>query len=264
MSEKEKKKKETKPKKTTAKKTAAKKKETQVKKGSLVYVDYVGRIKENNEIFDLTVEEVAKKEGIYNERARYEPMLVAVGHNWLLESIEEELVGMKVGESKHIEVPPEKAAGPRDPSKVKLFPKTKILKMGIRPLKGERVKIGNDEGVITLVTGRKVRVDFNSRLAGKTLVFDVTIKGIVSDTKEKIMAIVKRRIPGIPEEMFSVSKSKGIVTIEMPELTRYIEGVQYAEIGVSSDILKIMDDVNEVRLVVVYKRKDDTPTTTTE
>ncbi|MHA1771264.1 MAG: FKBP-type peptidyl-prolyl cis-trans isomerase [Candidatus Thorarchaeota archaeon] len=253
MSEKEEKK-ETTPKKKTTKKT-----ETKVKKGSLVYVDYVGRIKEDNEIFDLTIEEVAKKEGVYNERGRYEPMLVAVGHNWLLEAIEEELEGMKVGESKHIEIPPERAAGPRDPSKIKLFPKTKILKMGIRPIKGERVKIGNDEGIITLVTGRKVRIDFNSRLAGKTLVFDVTVKGIVSDTKEKIMAIVKRRIPGIPEEMFKVSKSKGVVTVEMPELTRYIEGVQYAEIGLASDIVKIMDDVNEVKLVVVYKRKEETP-----
>ena len=255
MSEKEEKK-ETEPEKKTTKKTT-KKTEAKVKKGSLVYVDYVGRIKEDNEIFDLTIEEVAKKEGVYNERGRYEPMLVAVGHNWLLEAIEEELVGMKVGESKHIEVPPERAAGPRDPSKVKLFPKTKIMKMGVRPIKGEHVKVGNDEGVITLVTGRKVRVDFNSRLAGKTLVFDITVKGIVTDPKEKVMAIIKRRIPGLPEEMFDVKISKGVVTVEMPELTRYIDGIQYAEIGISSDIIQILDKINEVKLVVTYKRKTE-------
>ena len=243
--------------KNTTKRTTRKPKvETEVKKGSLIYLDYVARTKEDGEIFDLTMEDVAKREGVYNEKGRYEPMLVAVGHNWLLEAIEEELVGMKIGESKTIEVPPERAAGPRDPSKIRQIPKTKLAKLGVKPIKGERVKIGNEEGVITLVTGRKVRVDFNSPLAGKTLVFDVTVRGIVSDPKEKILAIVKRRIPGIPEQMFNISKAKGTVTIELPDLTRYIDGIQYAEIGIASDLLKIFDDVSKVKVVITFERKE--------
>jgi len=246
------------PKKTKAKtKSASEKKKAPpvVKKGSLIYLDYVARTKEDGEIFDLTIEDVAKEEGVFKENARYEPILVAVGHNWLLEAIEEELVGMKVGESKRIEVPPERGAGPRDPKKIKLIPKTRLAKLGAKPIKGERVKMGNDEGVITHVTGRKVRVDFNSPLAGKTLVFDVTVRDIVKGTKEKLLAIVKRRIPAIPEAMLSVSKAKGVVTIEMPEVSRYIEGIQYAEIGVASDVLKLMEDVNEVRLVVKFEKR---------
>ena len=99
-------------------------------------------------------------------------------------------------------------------------------------------------------------MDFNSPLAGKTLVFDVTVRGIVSDPKEKILAIVKRRIPGIPEQMFNISKAKGTVTIELPDLTRYIDGIQYAEIGIASDLLKIFDDVSKVKVVITFERKE--------
>ena len=83
----------------TTKKDAKPKAETVVKKDSLIYVDYVGRTKDDGRIFDLTLEEVAKEEGLFREDDRYEPILVAVGSNWLLEAIEEELIGMKVNET---------------------------------------------------------------------------------------------------------------------------------------------------------------------
>ncbi|MHA2303200.1 MAG: FKBP-type peptidyl-prolyl cis-trans isomerase, partial [Candidatus Thorarchaeota archaeon] len=88
------------PKKTTKKAAPkkTKKEETTVKEGSLIYVDYVAKTKDDGMIFDLTLEEVAKAENLYSEKDRYEPILVAVGSNWLLEAIEEGLVGMKVEE----------------------------------------------------------------------------------------------------------------------------------------------------------------------
>ena len=99
-------------KKATSKKTAPKV-ETEVKEKSMVYLDYTGSTKDGGIIFDTTHLEVAKEEGLFKENDRYEPALVVVGWNWLLAAVEEELVGMKVGESKTIEVPPERGAGLR-------------------------------------------------------------------------------------------------------------------------------------------------------
>ncbi len=76
----------------------------------------------------------------------------------MLSAVEEELVGLKPGESKTIEVPPEKGAGIRDPKKVLTVPKVRLMKKGARIQVGERVRVGNEEGVITLVMGRTVRV----------------------------------------------------------------------------------------------------------
>ncbi|NWF94934.1 MAG: FKBP-type peptidyl-prolyl cis-trans isomerase [Candidatus Thorarchaeota archaeon] len=263
------------PKETKAKKSATKKptrkEETQgaveraetegtVSKGSLIYLDYVGRTKEDGQVFDLTLEDVAKAEGIYKEDSRYEPILVAVGWNWLLGAIEDELVGMKVGESKRIEVPPEKGAGPKDPKKVKMIPKMKLAKHGVKGYVGEKVKFGQEEGVITLSVGRTCRVDFNSPLAGQTLVFDVTVRGIVSDVQEKLKAIVKRRIPILPDDKYSVTLDGDTITVELPKESRYIDGVQYAEIGIAKDCLQVHEKAKQVKVVVTFDRPEENKT----
>jgi FKBP-type peptidyl-prolyl cis-trans isomerase 2 len=240
-----------KPAKKTTKKTKA---ETVVGEKSLVYIDYSATTQDDGVVFDTTMAEVAKDSGIFKEGDRYEPMLVAIGWNWLLGALEEELIGMKVGDSKTVAVPPEKGAGQRDPSKVKMIAKTKLAKHGTRPIKGQQITFGNERGVITAVLGRQVRVDFNSPLAGRTLEFDVTLRSIVSDPAEKLRAVVKRRMPGIPDDDFKFSIAKKIVTIEMPKETRYIQDVQYAEIGIAADALKVFEDAKEVKLVVSFDR----------
>jgi FKBP-type peptidyl-prolyl cis-trans isomerase 2 len=245
-----------KPAKKTAKKTTKKadKAEAVVGEKSLVYIDYSATTKDDGVVFDTTMEAVAKESGIFKENDRYEPMLVAIGWNWLLAALEEELIGMKVGDSKTVEVPPEKGAGQRDPRKVKMIAKTKLAKHKTRPVKGEQITFGNERGVITAIFGRQVRVDFNSPLAGRTLVFDVTLRSIICDPDEKLRAVVKRRIPGLPVEDFKLSVAKKIVTIEMPKETRYIQDIQYAEIGIAADALKVFDDAKEVKLVVTFDR----------
>ncbi len=264
-------KKATKSKKKPAKKAAAKKPakkttkkavkaETVVGEKSLVYIDYSATTKDDGIVFDTTMSEVAKDSGIFKEGDRYEPMLVAIGWNWLLGALEEELIGMKVGDSKTVAVPPEKGAGVRDPTKVKMIAKTKLAKHGTRPIKGQQITFGNERGVITSVLGRQVRVDFNSPLAGKTLEFDVTLRSIISDPADKLRAVVKRRMPGIPDEDFKFSIAKKIVTIEMPKETRYIQDVQYAEIGIAADALKVFDDAKEVKLVVTFDRPKENVT----
>ena len=45
-----------------------------------------------------------------------------------------------------------------------------------------------------------------------------------------------------------------VQTIEMPKETRYIQDVQYAEIGIAADVLKVFDDAKEVKLVVTFDR----------
>jgi FKBP-type peptidyl-prolyl cis-trans isomerase 2 len=249
-------------KKTSAKKTAAKV-ETVVKDKSMVYLDFTASTKDEHIIFDTTHLEVAKEEGLFRENDRYEPALVVVGWNWLLGAVEKELVGMKVGDSKTIEVPPEQGAGLRDPTKIKKIAKVKLAKHGAKGYKGEEIKFGNERGVITADLGRTVRVDFNSPFAGKTLVYDVIIREIVTDKIEKLKAVLRRRIPGIPEDRYSVTVTKKVATVELPQETRYIENIQYGEIGIAADILKAAEDLEEVRIVTSFKRPEPPTENTT-
>ncbi|MGQ4913097.1 MAG: FKBP-type peptidyl-prolyl cis-trans isomerase [Candidatus Thorarchaeota archaeon] len=248
--------------KSKPKKTTKPKAETVVKEDSVLYIDYTARTKDDGKVFDTTMEEDAKKYGVYNREDRYEPMLVAMGWNWLLGALEEELVGMKVGESKTVDIPPEKGSGQRDPAKIKTIPKVKLAKHGTRAVKGQEIKFGDERGVITAVLGRSVRVDFNSPLAGRTLTFDVTVREIISDPLDKLRAIVKRRVPGLPLDDFKVSVARKVVTIEMPKETRYVQNIQYAEIGIAADALKVIPTAKEVKLVVTFERPEQTANST--
>ncbi len=252
MSKEKTEKKPTKKKKTSPKGTD----EEIVGEKSLVLIDYVAKTKDDGKVFDLTMEDVAKEEGLYKEDGRYEPYLVAIGWNWLLAALEEELVGMKVGESKTIDIPPEKGAGPKDPAKIKRIAKTKLAKHGVRPIRGEEITFGKERGVVTADLGRTVRVDFNSPLAGKTLVFDVIVRKIISAPEDKILAVVKRRIPALPEDMFKVTIKSKVVTLELPKETRYIQDIGYAEIGIAADILKVNEKATEVKIVVTFDRPE--------
>ncbi|MFW9919028.1 MAG: FKBP-type peptidyl-prolyl cis-trans isomerase [Candidatus Thorarchaeota archaeon] len=240
--------------KTTAAKKA--KAENVVGEQSLVYIDYTGKTKDDGKVFDTTLEEVAKANDLPTDKGTFEPMLVAIGWNWLLAALEEEMIGLKVGDSKTIEVPPEKGAGPRDPNLIKKIPLAKLQKQGARGYKGEEITFGRERGVITASLGRTVRVDFNNPLAGKTLVFDIAIKEIISDPIEKLLAVVRRRIPAMPKDEYSVSISGKTITIDLPKESRYIENIQYAEIGIASDALKVVEKASEVKLVTTWQRPE--------
>ena len=80
-----------------------------MKKGDLVLIDYVG--KQDGDIFDLSNEERAKNEGLFNEDMEYGPVPVLIGEGYVIEGLEEALEDMEVGEEKTLEIASEKAYG---------------------------------------------------------------------------------------------------------------------------------------------------------
>jgi len=162
-----------------------------MKVGDVVYIDFVGRIKDTNEIFDLTNEEVAKKEGIYNPNYSYKPIPVVVGFGMVVKGLDEALLGMNVGEEKVIEVPPEKAFGYRNENLVKTFNLSDFKKQDVEVKPGEYVNINGILGKVISVSGGRVMVDFNHPLAGKTLVYNVKIVKKVEDEVEKVKAVLE-------------------------------------------------------------------------
>ena len=161
-----------------------------MKDGDFVQVDYVGRIKGTNEIFDLTNEDVAKKENVYNPKITYKPVTLIVGGGFILRGLDEALKGMKVGERKTFEVAPDKAFGDRRDNMVKPLPLARFKEQNIDPFPGAVMTIGELRGRIISADGGRVKVDFNHPLAGKTLEYDLEIKALVEEQSEKVKSIV--------------------------------------------------------------------------
>lgn len=162
-----------------------------MKPGDFVEVDYVGRVKGTGEVFDVTKEGVAKKEGVHNPKTSYKPVVLIVGADFIIKGLDEALRGMKVGEKKKVDVPPAKAFGERKEELVKTIPSSKFKEQNLDPVPGAVVNIGNLRGRIMSADGGRVRVDFNHPLAGKTLEYEIEVKSVVKESTEKVKAVVK-------------------------------------------------------------------------
>jgi len=183
-----------------------------MKDGDFVQVDYVGRVKGTNEIFDLTKEDVAKKENVYNPKITYKPVTLIVGGGFILRGLDEALKNMKVGERKTFEVAPDKAFGDRRDDMVKPLPLARFKEQNINPFPGAVINIGELRGRIMSVDGGRVKVDFNHPLAGKTLEYDLEIKALVEKQDEKVRSIVFY-FTGIDEA--DVTIADGVAEISM-------------------------------------------------
>jgi len=224
------------------------------KKGDFLLIDYVARVLETGETFDTTIEEVAKKEGIYKEGALYEPMLVVVGEGWVLKALDESLLNLELGKTEKIEIPPEKGFGERDPDKIRLYPLRKLRAQGITPQIGMQLQVNGRLATVRTIGSGRVLLDFNPPLAGKTLVYEVTVQKNLQTVKEKISALIHRRIPQVEIDKFDITIRKNKVTISIPEEAFYIEGLQIAKRGIFMDITKFFPEKTTVVFTETFKK----------
>ena len=225
-----------------------------LEKGDFILINYTAKVKETNEVFDTTFEETSKKEHLHKEGEIYEPKLVVVGEGWVLKALDESLTTMKLGKAQSVDIPPDKAFGPRDPEKIKRVPLKQLLAKDVHnPSIGMRIDYNGKMATIRSIGAGRVLLDFNPPLAGKTLVYDVTVEKKLNVDKEKVAALIHRRIPVVEAEQFKLTLKENTLTIDMPEATFYVEGVQIAKRGIAMDLQKFLPQFTEIKFVESFR-----------
>jgi len=220
-----------------------------LKDGDMVLADYSLFIKETGELVETTREDIAKLYKRFEEGKEYVPELFIIGEGRYVKGIEEAVRrAEEFGREYEVEVPPEKAYGPRDPKKVRVLSRKMFLKNNIVPEVGKEVTLGNSTGRVIAVGGGRVTVDFNHPLAGKALVFKFRLIKKVEDPVERIKYLVKRRIKKLRLEDLKVSLSmdEGRVEIELPKDFRLMDGVNILKYLIAKDITSWIGGVREV------------------
>lgn len=92
-----------------------------VTSGDNISVDYIGRTMDGI-VFDTSIESVAKQNDIYKAGRSYHPLRFTVGKGEMIKGFDEGVIGMKVGETKTLTIPPKKGYGPIDPGKISTYP----------------------------------------------------------------------------------------------------------------------------------------------
>lgn len=109
------------------------------------------------------------------------PLVFTKGSGQIIPGLDKELLGMKVGQEKKVQVKPEDGYGPVNPAAFQEVPKDKLppeaLKVGTmlmaRGPQGQPIPVRVHE-----IKDSTVIMDFNHPMAGKTLFFAIKIVGI--------------------------------------------------------------------------------------
>ena len=213
-------------------------------------------VKETGDVFDTTSEEKAKENKLYKEGELYEPKLVVVGKGWVLKALDEAFLTFKLKKTETIEVLPENAFGNRDPSKVKLVPLRRLAVRGITPKLGAQIEYDKKLATVRTMGSGRVQLDFNPPLAGKTLVYNVTINKKLKTVKEKILALIHRRISAVEDKKFVFKVESATVTVDMPEEAFYVEGIQLAKRGIALDIQRFLPKLRTIKFIESFKKPE--------
>ncbi|MCL7411016.1 MAG: peptidylprolyl isomerase [Methanosarcinaceae archaeon] len=148
-----------------------------VKEGDYVKVDYIGELKDGT-IFDTSIKDAAVEGEVYNPNREYEPLGFTVGAGQMIAGFDKGVIGMAVGEEKTLTLTPEEAYGEYSEERIQTVSLEELESVGIFPTVGD--KLSTPQGFVTVVdvTDTEVKIDYNHELAGKTLIFKVTLVSI--------------------------------------------------------------------------------------
>jgi peptidylprolyl isomerase len=137
----------------------------QVKHGDMIRVHYHGTL-EDGSVFSSTYEEK-------------EPFEFTIGKGSVLPGFEQAVIGMSVGDTRSISIPPEEAYGQHRKEFVFMMNKAQAP-AGLNLELGKRLQIRTNQGnttiaTITAITEDSVILDANDPLAGKTLKFEIEL-----------------------------------------------------------------------------------------
>ncbi len=149
----------------------------EVKDWDNIVVDYILRL-EDGTVFDTSIESVAKGCWKYNEARNYEEWLTfEVWAGQMIKWFDEWVVWMKVWQTKTVGISPENGYGLYDESLLLTAPISEFWDIsGLS--EWDTVFMWNWYARVAKITDEEITFDFNHELAGKTLIFDITLKEI--------------------------------------------------------------------------------------
>lgn len=122
-----------------------------------------------------------KDQGVVDSNVGGETLTFAYGSSQIIPGLEKAVSGMKVGEQKNVEIPPEEAYGP--------VYQEAIITANISQFPADLQKVGATvqtqgqdgrqlRGKVISIEGDMVKVDFNHPLAGQTLYFEIKLLNV--------------------------------------------------------------------------------------
>tara|TARA_Y100000310_G_scaffold94955_1_gene92806 strand:- start:40626 stop:41291 length:666 start_codon:yes stop_codon:yes gene_type:complete len=217
-----------------------------ISKKDFIEIEYTGKLKEDNAVFDTTSEKVAKENNL-DLHTGYEPVVVCIGEEQLLKGLDKNLEGKEIGKEYDFDIKPEDAFGSKNAKLIQLIPTSKFKQQNIQPMPGMQLNIDGVVGTIKTVSGGRTLVDFNHPLAGKDLSYNVKINKKVTDDKEKLKGYLKL---SLGTKDFEVELNNGDAKVKLKN-----DIPKEAQETLSKKITEIISTIKKVEFTVSNNKK---------
>lgn len=163
-----------------------------LQKNDFIEIEFIGKIKDTNEIFDTNIKKELEKINPNAKSEKAKPFVFPLGQEMFLKAIDEELMKKqeKFPEKYIIELISEKAFGKRDLKLIQKMPIKLFSEQKINPVPGAVFNFDGKLGKVIAVSGGRVIIDFNNPVAGKDVIYEITINRKIKDINEKIKALI--------------------------------------------------------------------------
>ncbi len=210
-----------------------------------VLINFVGRIKSNNQIFDLTYKDIAEKEGLDTKNFNFSPVLVVPKANYVLKPISDSVIGKNIGDKYTLEVKAKDGFGEFNPKLLKTYSLHNFIENNINPTPGDMVMLDGKLATVLSVNSGRVFVSFNHPLAGKDLIYEIEIVNVLSDDSDKIKAIFRHYTDFDPSSVTIEEKNVKISYPADKEIKPYIVD------NIISDINKYINKEYKVEIAKI-------------
>ena len=192
-----------------------------VKKGDFIELDYTGKIKVGEKVFDTSNEEIAKSNNVHNANMKYGPVIICVGESHVIKGLDEKLEGREIGKDYEFDIDSEGAFGKKNPKLMKTVSNSIFKKQNMNPYPGLQINANGMIGTVRSVTGGRVILDFNHPLAGRELIYSVKIIKLVEDVEQQVDSLLKASLFMLGKDNFKVkiveNELKLTCKIKIPE-----------------------------------------------
>lgn len=159
---------------------------TVVQKNDFIEIEFIGKIKDTNEVFDTNSKEEIEKRKLNLKPSTY---IICVGKGMSIKGLDKDVEGKEVGKEYSADFQPDDAFGKRNPQMIKMIPIKVFTNQKIMPQRGMQLSLDGTVVKVISVSGGRVLVDFNNPLSGKVVSYNYKIVRKLEDEKEKVNAL---------------------------------------------------------------------------
>ena len=120
------------------------------------------------------------------------------------------------------------------------------------------MEVDNRMGTIRFIGSGRAQVDFNHRLAGKSIVYDFEVIKQVDTDEDKVRALIDRRLAGEGSKA-TFEMSGGALTVSIPEDLFLVEGLQIIKRGIANDVFKFVPSAGELTFTEKFTNEKAKP-----